>query len=266
MILMKHQGIFRAFLIVAVVLLSWNNLREWFAPKARAETIQTQFEYAVKVTCSLFGTFEDQVLANGIYRTVINIHNPKDKQVTFVRKVALAQQEGSPTGEFNVSPFKKATLEPNAALQINCLNIADFFCPIDGVCIDFVAIDGFLVINSPVKLDVFAVYTARHSDGEVETMDMERIQPGRVLKTINVVNDDTTGKLCGPENGSTQCAPDEYCAKAPGDCEGQGTCQPRAEFCTQIFDPVCGCDGNTYGNACEAAAAGVNVAHPGPSE
>ena len=55
----------------------------------------------------------------------------------------------------------------------------------------------------------------------------------------------------------------QYCAKLPGDCDGEGECLVRPEICTDNWDPVCGCDGETYGNACGAASAGQSVAYEG---
>jgi len=56
---------------------------------------------------------------------------------------------------------------------------------------------------------------------------------------------------------------DRYCAKPPGNCDGEGECLVRPELCTDDFRPVCGCDGETYSNACGAALAGQSVAYDG---
>jgi len=69
-----------------------------------------------------------------------------------------------------------------------------------------------------------------------------------------------------PCTSNDECQPSDYCAKATGDCVGTGTCQPRPEVCPVLWNPVCGCDGRTYGNGCEAAATGVNVLHDGLCE
>lgn len=41
---------------------------------------------------------------------------------------------------------------------------------------------------------------------------------------------------------------------------------PPPSTCTAIWDPVCGIDGHTYGNACEAEVAGVHIAYDGACE
>ncbi|MEM9072994.1 MAG: hypothetical protein AAGE52_31100 [Myxococcota bacterium] len=58
-----------------------------------------------------------------------------------------------------------------------------------------------------------------------------------------------------------ECSPTDYCAA--DSCDGPGTCTMRPEICSGFFDPVCGCDGMTYGNGCNAASRGVRVASSG---
>ena len=60
--------------------------------------------------------------------------------------------------------------------------------------------------------------------------------------------------------------PGDYCAKDVGDCEGLGVCSDRPEACIRLYLPVCGCDGTTYPNACDAAREGVNVLANVPCE
>jgi hypothetical protein len=68
---------------------------------------------------------------------------------------------------------------------------------------------------------------------------------------------------CDP--ATTDCGIGFYCHTPDGMCGGMGTCELAAPSapCLGDVSPVCGCDGNSYDNACMAARAGTSVDTPG---
>jgi Kazal-type serine protease inhibitor domain len=71
----------------------------------------------------------------------------------------------------------------------------------------------------------------------------------------------TVGNTCGTR-GAGPCGPNEFCdfpqTANCGRADAPGKCATRPQFCAQVFQPVCGCDGQTYSNACVARSHGVS--------
>lgn len=76
-----------------------------------------------------------------------------------------------------------------------------------------------------------------------------------------------TGGICGGIGGFRCANPNDYCAMEANQCrqiaDAAGICTPKAEACPMIYQPVCGCDGQTYSNGCVASSSGVSVARNG---
>ena len=118
--------------------------------------------------------------------------------------------------------------------------IATVFVSVAGVIVEGRTVNSFGLALTPASLPAQACAVATDMSGNA----------ARSCVTLGC----TTDAIC-PAGG--------YCVKPEADCGGLGYCGFKPVVCEAVVEPVCGCNGTTYNNDCEAAAAGINVSHTG---
>jgi len=86
-----------------------------------------------------------------------------------------------------------------------------------------------------------------------------------LIASATVASPAKLGERCGGLAGPA-CDGDLWCERPADKCfvaDLPGVCAKANEMCAALYDPVCGCDGKTYGNDCERRSKRMQLKHKG---
>jgi hypothetical protein len=177
------------------------------APQAQtAVTGQYVWSYAAKFVCGYqppaAGAVSpgEPVVKPGNYATEINIHNPNYKQIPLRKKfLVLVNENQQPPWIIRepqqVEPLRVITMTigPDYATMDDCNNLWTLTYPAGSVPTPMSVFVGYLVVLSPLELDVDVVYTANAPGTPPTTaptgisIDVQRVTGKRVFVPVGAI-------------------------------------------------------------------------------
>jgi hypothetical protein len=134
-----------------------------------------QYQYAAKYACGRAGG-APQNFAPGVYFTSINVHN-FGKETGFLKRITVSLVDEKAGGG---TKWIKTGLPAERSMQIDCGNILAHLKQEGVAWPPSQVVEGFVIIRTPVELDVVGVYSAFGAGNLVSTMEMERVPVRKV--------------------------------------------------------------------------------------
>lgn len=143
-----------------------------------------------------------------------------------------------------------------------------------GVADGGIAVDGGAAVDASVDTSAQADAGAGSDSGsasDAQSADAGANDAGAASDTVSAP-DAGKGASCsiamksssgGSDKMAPGCPTGQFCKSEANICSGVGKCVNIPGVCPEVAAPVCGCDGKTYGNACAAHGAGMNVSKTG---